>query len=156
MKIQDLPVSVQDVISNTMRVLIIDSHNGLNSKTPVQLAHEVRSAFEALYANAPDEAADDGEGMQLVGTPKETVASKLVVEIEPRIVGMEKLEALVDALTDKRHTDKALNEINAHVTAALLPVQPNGEVGWTRPGYPTELLKTLQQILRRLGVPDLL
>lgn len=82
MNFLDLSEQVQVVAAQTLQTLILEERFNNEKKSAEALAQDVRAGFEALY------------GESTAGK----VIGHLVIKIEPQIVGLEKLEALVTQL----------------------------------------------------------
>lgn len=84
-ELRDLPESVQQVAAQLLAEKMSRGGSLLNPSGPGnEYAKEIRDAFIQLYS------ANDV-----------VVTNKLVIEIEPRIVGLEKIEALVELLSGR-------------------------------------------------------
>lgn len=79
MKFQDLPTEVQVVAAQTLQTIILEDRCDKDPESPAVLAQDIKAGFEALYG-------------------EDEITNKLIVEIEPRIVGLDKLEALIELL----------------------------------------------------------
>lgn len=82
MKFQELPEAVQAIAAETLKALIIEERFNKNEKSAETMAQDVKSGFELLYSE----------------NATKSVIGHLVVNIEPQIVGLEKLEALITQL----------------------------------------------------------
>lgn len=85
MKFQDLPEAVQAIAAETLKALMIEERFNKNEKTAEAMAQDVKSGFESLYSE----------------NATKKVIGHLIVNIEPQIVGIEKLEALITQLQSR-------------------------------------------------------
>ncbi|EHS7020119.1 hypothetical protein HmCmsJML134_00140 [Escherichia coli] len=85
MKFQDLPEAVQAIAAETLKALMIEERFNKNEKSAETMAQDVKSGFESLYSE----------------NATKTVIGHLVVNIEPQIVGLEKLETLITQLQSR-------------------------------------------------------